>query len=192
MRANAQMQQLKDYSLIWNSQSKNSGESMPCGGGDIGLNVWVENGDLYFYISKSGTFDENNTFLKLGRIRVRLSPNPFSGIKFSQQLYLPDGSVIINGTNNNLNAQIKVWVDVYRPVIHVEIKCNKPVRTEADYESWRYQDRGTNGNENNQGSMKWAKDGQVKTLKDKITFKNKAVLFYHQNKDTTVFDATIT
>jgi hypothetical protein len=191
MRANAQMQQLKDYSLIWNSQSKNSGESMPCGGGDIGLNVWVENGDLYFYISKSGTFDENNTFLKLGRIRVRLSPNPFSGIKFSQQLYLPDGSVIINGTNNNLNAQIKVWVDVYRPVIHVEIKCNKPVRTEADYESWRYQDRGTNGNENNQGSMKWAKDGQVKTLKDKITFKNKAVLFYHQNKDTTVFDATI-
>jgi len=185
------MQQLKDYSLIWNSQSKNSGESMPCGGGDIGLNVWVENGDLYFYLSKSGTFDENNTFLKLGRIKVKLSPNPFSGLKFSQQLNLPDGSLIINGDNDNLHSQIKIWVDVYRPVIHVEINSNKPVKTEADYENWRYQERITNGNENNQGSMKWSKDGQVKTLKDNITFKNNTVLFYHQNKDTTVFDATV-
>ena len=33
---------------------------MPCGGGDIGLNVWVENNELLFYMAKSGTFDENN------------------------------------------------------------------------------------------------------------------------------------
>lgn len=37
---------------------------MPCGGGSIGLNVWVENGDLMFYAQRSGTFDENNTMLK--------------------------------------------------------------------------------------------------------------------------------
>ena len=29
----------------WTTPSKNSSESMPCGGGDIGMNVWVENGD---------------------------------------------------------------------------------------------------------------------------------------------------
>ena len=63
--------------LVWNSPGNNSSESMPCGGGDIGLNVWVEKGDLLFYISRSGTFDENNTMLKLGRIRIRFSPNPF-------------------------------------------------------------------------------------------------------------------
>ncbi|MDB5010357.1 MAG: hypothetical protein JWQ06_1146, partial [Mucilaginibacter sp.] len=66
LKVEAQQDELKAYNLVWNSQSKNSGESMPCGGGDIGLNVWVENGELYFYIAKSGTFDENNTFLKLG------------------------------------------------------------------------------------------------------------------------------
>lgn len=33
-----------DY--FWTSPSHNSMESMPCGGHDIGLNVWVENGDL--------------------------------------------------------------------------------------------------------------------------------------------------
>ena len=31
-----------NYNIAWNSQSKNALESMPCGGGDIGMNVWVE------------------------------------------------------------------------------------------------------------------------------------------------------
>src|ERR1700761_3085849 len=92
----AQTPDLKNYDLTWTSQSKNSGESMPCGGGDIGLNVWVENGDLYFYIAKSGSFDENNTFLKSGRVKIRLSPNPFTATNFSQQLTLSDGSITIN------------------------------------------------------------------------------------------------
>ena len=63
--------------VIWNSPSRSSSESMPVGGGDIGMNVWVENGDLLFYIGRSNTFDENNTLLKQGRIRLTLSPNPF-------------------------------------------------------------------------------------------------------------------
>lgn len=32
---------LKPYNVVWTTQSQNSSESMPCGGGDIGLNVWV-------------------------------------------------------------------------------------------------------------------------------------------------------
>lgn len=40
-----------DYS--WTTQSSNSSGSMPCGGGSIGLNVWVENGDLMFYAQRS-------------------------------------------------------------------------------------------------------------------------------------------
>ena len=46
--------------VIWNTPSRNSSESMPCGGGDIGMNIWVEEGDILFYLSRSGTFDENN------------------------------------------------------------------------------------------------------------------------------------
>jgi hypothetical protein len=49
-QANAQFYQ---YNVVWNTQSQNSSESMPCGGGDIGLNVWVENGNVLFYIAKS-------------------------------------------------------------------------------------------------------------------------------------------
>ena len=187
----AQSTELKSCDLTWNSQSKNSSESMPCGGGDIGLNVWCENNEIYFYISKSGTFDENNTFLKLGRVRIKLSPNPFTDTNFKQQLSLQDGSVIINGKNGNLSTQVKLWVDVYRPVIHIEINSNHPVKAEAAYESWRYRDRESHGQENNQGSWKWDNAVKVKTIKDSINFINNSIQFYHQNRDTSVFDATV-
>lgn len=64
----AQPQTLKQYNLVWESQSLNSSESMPCGGGDIGLNVWVENGDTFFYIARSGTFVEVE--LKNGKVKI--------------------------------------------------------------------------------------------------------------------------
>ena len=79
-----------DY--VWNSPSRNSSESMPLGGGDTGLNVWVENGAVYFYMSRSGAWDENNTLLKLGRVKVELQPNPFKDTSdFEQRLRLRDG-----------------------------------------------------------------------------------------------------
>ncbi|MEY4433391.1 MAG: hypothetical protein RLZZ44_1525, partial [Bacteroidota bacterium] len=83
----AQIPTMENYNQVWETQSANSSESMPLGGGDIGANVWVEKGDLYFYISRSGTFDENNQFLKLGRIKVHLTPNPFKDNQgFRQEL----------------------------------------------------------------------------------------------------------
>jgi len=45
---------LQAYNPYWTTQSKNSSESMPCGGGDIGMNVWVENDEVLLYISRSG------------------------------------------------------------------------------------------------------------------------------------------
>ncbi|MDO4819650.1 MAG: DUF5703 domain-containing protein, partial [Prevotella sp.] len=80
----------KDYypaDYVWTSQSRNSSESMPCGGCDVGMNVWVENGDVLFYISRSGFFDENNTLLKAGRMRLHIDGNPFAE-DFSQRLCL--------------------------------------------------------------------------------------------------------
>lgn len=182
---------VSQFNVIWNSQSQNSGESMPCGGGDIGLNVWVEKGELLFYIARSGTFDENNAMLKLGRVRLRLFPNPLAGAGFKQELMLQNGSVLINGKDGLLTAQIKVWVDVYRPVIHIEISSSKALKAQASFESWRYNDRLVVGMENNQGSWKFAPQGKVYTLKDDIGFKNNAIQFVHHNRDSTIFDVTV-
>ena len=184
--------QLSTYNPIWTTPSKNSSQSMPVGGGDIGLNVWVENGDILFYVARSGTFDENNSLLKQGRVRLRLSPNPFeNGDSFKQELILNDGYVKINGSKGSLASEIKIWVDVFKPVVHIEINSNKPITTTANYESWRHQDRRLKGKENNQNSYKWAPQGEVKTFKDEIAFAGNMVQFYHQNKPYSVFDVTV-
>ncbi|MCX3265160.1 MAG: DUF5703 domain-containing protein [Pedobacter agri] len=173
--------------VIWNTQSHNSSESMPVGGGDIGLNLWVEKGEVYLYLSRSGTFDENNTLLKLGRVKLKFSSDPFEGKTFKQELILKDGYAQIDGSD----IQIKVWVDVFNPVIHVNVKSKQKITTEASYESWRFEDRITKGKENNQNSYKWAPQGLVKTAKDEIAFENNGIQFYHQNKAETVFDVAV-
>ena len=134
---------LDSYNVVWRSQSKNSAESMPVGGGDIGVNVWVENNELLFYIGRSGTFDENNQTLKLGRVRVKLDPNPFTENSwFRQELKLREGCVKIQGNSpGRVSATIEVWVEVFRPVIDVDIGADKPVTMQAQYESWRTADR---------------------------------------------------
>ncbi|MFT3786474.1 MAG: DUF5703 domain-containing protein [Tepidisphaeraceae bacterium] len=133
---------LDAYDVLWNSPSSNAGESMPCGGGDVGLNVWVENGDLLIYLARSGTFDELNRMPKLGRLRVTLSPNVLLNPQsFRQQLKLREGFVQIEAEKEGLRATIDIWVDVHRPVVHVEVKSNAPTELVVAYESWRLTER---------------------------------------------------
>lgn len=187
----SQTSELDKCNIVWTTQSQNSSQSMPCGGGDIGLNVWVENGDLLFYMSKSGTFDENNQLLKQGRVRISLSPNPFAGKTFRQELILHDGYIKINGADGNLAAEINVWVDIFNSNINLEISSNKRTRATATYESWRYEDRILKGKENNANSWKWEKNVQVITRKDSIRFSDDAVFFYHRNSGKNIFDITV-
>mgnify|MGYP000931071595 CR=1 FL=1 len=170
--------------VIWNTPSRNSSESMPCGGGDIGMNIWVEDGDVMFYVSRSGTFDENNCQLKQGRVRLRLSPNPFKDAKdFRQELKLKDGYVEIAAGN----TQIQFWVDVFHPIIHVEVTNEQPLQTEVFYENWRYQERPVRKGEGQQCSYKWAPPKGTVTEADFISLgaDSKPVRFFVQFDDMT-------
>ncbi|MFV8341297.1 DUF5703 domain-containing protein [Flavobacterium sp. XS2P39] len=186
--AKAQLPVLDNYNPIWNTQSSNSSESMPLGAGDIGLNVWVEKGDLYFYISRSGTFDEHNTLLKLGRVKVTLTPNPFKDKEgFHQELVLRDGFVTIAQNT----TRIKLWVDVFKPVIHLDLTSGIPLKMKASYESWRYANRAVKGKANNANSYKWAPQGEIITYKDSVSFEGNGIKFYHRNRKQTVFDVAV-
>lgn len=180
--------------VVWNTPSRNSSESMPCGGGDIGMNIWVEDGDVLFYVSRSGTFDENNCQLKQGRFRLRLSPNPFKETRnFRQELKLKDGYVEVESGG----TQIQFWVDVFHPVIHVEIANSQPLHTEVSYENWRYQERPIRKGEGQQCSYKWAPPKGTVTsadfvsLKDNASGRNNQLVFYHRNPEQTVFDVAV-
>ncbi|MDR0893593.1 MAG: DUF5703 domain-containing protein [Mediterranea sp.] len=181
--------------VVWTSPSRNSSESMPCGGGDIGMNVWVEGGDVLFYLSRSGTLDANNTLLKQGRFRLRLSPNPFEGATdFRQTLRLHDGYVEIAAAG----TQVQLWTDVFHPVVHVEVAGGRPLQAELYYESWRYRDRLLRKGEGQQCSYKWAPPKGCVTGADSIIVGTQPeedatlLTFYHRNAPQTVFDETVT
>lgn len=174
--------------LVWNTQSRNSSESMPCGGGDIGMNVWVENDELLFYLSKSGTFDEHNCLLKQGRIRLKLTPNPFKDASdFRQELNLNDGYIEVEAGG----TLIQLWADVYHPVIHLEISGKQALNTELYYENWRYQDRLIRKGEGQQNSYKWAPPKNLATTRDSVSAKDNKVVFFHKNPASTLFDVVV-
>jgi Domain of unknown function (DUF5703) len=180
-----------NYNVVWYEQSKHAGESMPCGGGDIGMNVWVENGELLIYVARSGSFNEDNAMMKAGRIRVKLSPNPFAGKILKQELHLQEGYVTVKGEGNAVKATIKIWADVFKPVAHIEIDASKKIVVEAAYESWRYQDRIVKARENFGNSYKWAAPKNNIYKKDIIDFNKNEVIFYHHNTSETIFDVTV-
>jgi len=46
----------------------------------------LEKDELLVYMGQAGCRDENGALLKPGRIRVKLTPNPFENAEFKQEL----------------------------------------------------------------------------------------------------------
>lgn len=184
---------MRHYNPVWETQSRNALESMPCGAGDIGLNVWVEDGDLLIYVSRSGAFDETNAYLKLGRVRVRFDPSPFGpGARFRQELSLIDGEVTITGEVAGRSVRVTVWVDIDAPVAHIDVASSEAVAVTATLECWRTADRDYSEAE---GPMHTSWIGAPKVarqFRDVTDFARGGVLTYHRNRDAdTVFDLLV-
>jgi alpha-L-fucosidase 2 len=143
--------QLDKLNVVWDQPGPSAKESMPTGNGDIALNAWVEqNGDICFFIAKTDAWgaaadDEANGWLKdggvlmkLGKVRLSLSPSPLKRSSvFRQVLKLSNSEIVINEGAEETAASIRIWVDANNPVIRVESKSNKPVLLNATLENWR-------------------------------------------------------
>jgi alpha-L-fucosidase 2 len=129
----------KDQTLTWYSPGRNALGSIPLGNGDIGLNVWVErSGDILFYIAKADAWCENGRLLKLGRVRITLSPNPFADSgSFRQELNLRDGSISISAGRGKNASRLLLWVDANNPAIVTEIQSAVPTSIRLKLELWR-------------------------------------------------------
>ena len=142
------------YGVSWDQPGPGSSASMPLGNGDIGLNVWVEpGGDLLFYISKTDAWggekdpaadpwvQQGGLLMKLGLVRVRLSPNPLaSGGPFRQTLHPGKGEIDITEGTGASAVSYRIWVDANHPVIHVGIG-GKETNARVTLNDWRL-DRG--------------------------------------------------
>lgn len=132
---------LEDYHVIWDSPSADARGSMPLGNGDLALNAWVEpDGDLRFYIGKTDAWDDNGRLVKIGRVRIALTPNPFAkGGAFRQELRLRGGEMVVTAAAPGATSpvEVRLWADANRPAIHVTVDAKQPLAAMASFELWR-------------------------------------------------------
>jgi hypothetical protein len=178
--------ELDRCNVVWDSPSADAAGSMPIGNGETGLNVWVEDsGDLVFYISRTDAWSECNRLLKLGRVRVHLSPSPFgNGAKFRQELKLRDGQIVVSIGDTTL----RVFVDAEAPVIYVAGNSSTPRTVTATLENWRTETRVLTGQElASSWTMQAAPAGiEVSESADLFADVPASVTWYHRNEASVV------
>jgi hypothetical protein len=133
---------LNPYNIVWTTPGNKSLNSMPIGGGNVALNVWTNEDELLFYIGSpdswvDGVIPGEVANVKLNRVRVKISPNPFSG-KLRQELELVTNSIRVSGeAKDGTKVRLLIWVDAYRPIVHIEGDASSPVHATVQVEIWR-------------------------------------------------------
>jgi hypothetical protein len=129
---------LDSVNVVWSSPSFDHNGSMPLGNGEIGVNAWVDPlGDLHFYIGRIDSWSEGGHLLKVGKVRISLSPQPLvRGAAFRQELDLRHGAMVVRIDGDN-PTELRLWVDANHPVIHVTTQSERPLKATAHIESWR-------------------------------------------------------
>lgn len=191
------LEQLEKYNVTWDSPSTNgSMKSMPLGNGDITSNVWVEqNGDLMLYIGKSDTWSEATRLLKVGRVRLSFSSNPFTEkAQFHQELNLHKGEINISAKENNNKLDIKIWIDANQPVIRVETKSNKSISISCTTELMRPERFVLpSGNHTLASSFRGLLDSPIEVYEtaDVLMAKPDRIQWYHRN-ESSFFETILT
>ncbi len=130
---------VSDYNVVWETQSKNSTESMPLAGGMLGLNVWVEKGDLLFMMASTSCQNEMGKQVKLGLVRLHLAADPFAN-EFKQELHLAQSEIVVSGNSASGGAvKVTLWCGVEEPIIHVRVESAKSDNITVSYETWAEQ-----------------------------------------------------
>lgn len=122
---------------------------MPIGNGEMGMNVWVEeNGDLFMLVSRTDAWSEACRLLKVGRVRVRLTPNPFTkGLPFRQELVLHDGKIVIKAADMTLTLSMVPTSGSGIDIACLEGKGKTVRRLEVGFDVWRNTRRELKGEE---------------------------------------------
>lgn len=135
----AQSNEPHPSTLTWTTTSADAAGSMPLGNGSLGVNAWIEkSGDLVFYLSHTDAWSENARLLKLGRVRISTTPNPFRDVAdFSWRLDPSTGRMTVTAGNGGAKSTLELFVDADEPIVHVRISSPTPVTATAALEIWR-------------------------------------------------------
>ncbi len=145
-------------------------------------------GDLVFYISHTDSFSEVCRLLKIGKVRVHLSPAPEVGASFREELNIREGRLVVDLGGTHL----ELFVDAHHPVIDIAGHSDQPRTVTVSQEGWRTERRVLTGTERDRSAwtMKGAPaDVEVTEDPDVIvpaTQAPGAIAWYHRNETSIV------
>jgi alpha-L-fucosidase 2 len=176
--------ELNNYNVVWTSPSTTgSAGSMPIGNGDITANVWVESGgDLVMYIGKSDTWSEGTRLLKVGRMRIHLSPNPFTAsAPFSQTLNYYNGEIDIAAGQSGSQVSLRIYIDANQPVVRVAASGQQNFTMSCTNEIWRNSTQQiNNGDQDSFRGVSGAPTTPSESADQALSLPDRLV-WYHQN-----------
>jgi len=134
----------RPYDIVWAGAGACGLDSMPAGGGNIGLNVWTQDGDVLFYIGSPDSLTEGRLtdslygekphgemLTKLARVRLVLTPHQ-ADATVTQELELETNTVRVEFTRaGGQGVSLRIRADVHQPVVHVEGTATQSVGVKA-------------------------------------------------------------
>jgi len=131
---------LDRYNVTWQEPAQTDRSAMPLGNGEVGISLWVlADGEIQFYIARTDARTELDRCVKLGKVRIRFTPNTgLTGRTFRQTLVLRKGCIEIRfDEGGEREVSLQVIVDADHPTIFVTGSFTDPVTVQADYQNWR-------------------------------------------------------
>lgn len=164
-------QSLEPFNLHFTTQGNGSEASMILGNGDITANAWVDRHDhqLYFYIGKSDTHNDQDQLYKVGKIKVGFSPNILvEDGAYAETFRIADATYRIK----TKYATLTLRVDANNPVILLDAKTTIPAKMTVTIQLMR---------KPQSGAPDEACDHLVKG-------RSSDLVFFYRNRSTAFFD----
>jgi hypothetical protein len=177
-------EKLDGYNVIYTVPGRSDRSAMPLGNGRTGISLWVEqDGELQFYIGHTDAQSEMDRNVKLGKVSLRLEPNPFVGNRpFSQELCLNEGCIRIQAGGEGDRVALHAFVEAGSDAIHVTVESSLPVSATARVHNWRTAPRAPWGIPDPSD----VNGGVIMETADVVQERDGGVLFYHRNGNACV------
>ncbi len=173
----------------WSSPGQTSADSLPLGNGNLAANVWTEHaGDLVFYLAKNDAWDHLGRLIKLGRVRLRLTPGLTApGGKFEQSLSLADASVAVT----NGDTTVRLWIDAHWPRLVIDVTSRTPCQIEASLDPWRTAARTLSDRETHGACGLEGGPVPLVTQPDRLVTDEPDAVVWYQRNETSVWALTL-
>ena len=174
--------------VIWTTPGRSSADSLPLGNGDLAANVWTEPaGDIVLYLAKNDAWDHLGRLVKIGRVRLAVTPSLISGPTFEQKLSLADASVSVT----NGHTTVRLWCDAHQPRLIIECQSTEPVDLQVSLDRWREQPRELQGREIHAATGLEGGPVPLLTQGDQLVPDLPAAVVWYQRNSSSIWPTTL-